>query len=294
MGASNTIFAGGSLLAMTVLMGASAHAMEPAQAPSAAPLSAFSLPSFFDGNRVPDLKDAWRAGDIAPAISSTMPAEGAPSAPPPSDDAALAAAKAVMVRAEQAGRDAAAVRLKAEELSRRFVTEGVPASTTESATVGATESATETARGNANGPASSAVADTTTGSVTPATPLPPPSALGVPPPAEPTDASAAPAPATSEPDKSSEPAEQASVAAATPERPVKKQAVTGAGAPARDPRKTAVSVAPLRPSSPSNKTAAGDALPVTAPGMKTTPGPTSKADAIPSSIGAFGWDSQPQ
>ena len=32
MGASNTIFAGGSLLAVTVLMGASAHAMEPAQA----------------------------------------------------------------------------------------------------------------------------------------------------------------------------------------------------------------------------------------------------------------------
>ena len=29
MGASNTTFAGGSLLALTVLMGASAHAMEP-------------------------------------------------------------------------------------------------------------------------------------------------------------------------------------------------------------------------------------------------------------------------
>ncbi len=290
MGASNTIFAGGSLLAVTVLMGASAHAMEPAQAPSAAPSSAFSLPSFFDGNRVPDLKDAWRAGDIAPAISSTVPAEGAPSAPPPSDDAALAAAKAVMVRAEQAGRDAADVRRKAEELSRRFGTDNAPAVTTESATVGATETAPE----NVTGAASAAVADTTTGSVTPATPLPPPSALGVPPPAEPADASAATAPATSEPDKSSEPAEPASVAAATPELPAKKQPVTGTGAPARDPRKTAVSVAPLRPSNPLNKTAAGDALPVTAPGMKTTPGPTSKADAIPSSIGAFGWDSQPQ
>lgn len=290
MGASNTIFAGGSLLAVTVLMGASAHAMEPAQAPSAAPSSAFSLPSFFDGNRVPDLKDAWSAGDIAPAISSTMPAESAPSAPPPSDDAALAAAKAAMVRAEQAGRDAADVRRKAEELSRRFGADNAPTATTESATVGATETAAE----NVSGPASAAVADTTTGSITPATPLPPPSALGVPPPAEPADAIAATAPATSEQDKSSEPAEPASVAAATPELPAKKQPVTGAGAPARDPRKTAVSVAPLRPSNPLNKTAAGDALPVTAPGMKTTPGPTSKADAIPASIGAFGWDSQPQ
>src|SRR5436190_2803513 len=180
MGASNTIFAGGSLLAVTVLMGASAHAMEPAQAPSAAPSSAFSLPSFFDGNRVPDLKDAWSAGDIAPAISSTMPAESAPSAPPPSDDAALAAAKAAMVRAEQAGRDAADVRRKAEELSRRFGADNAPTATT--------ESATETAPENVGGPASAAVADTTTGSVTTATPLPPPSALGVPPPAEPADA----------------------------------------------------------------------------------------------------------
>jgi hypothetical protein len=288
MGASNTIFAGGSLLAVTVLIGASAHAMEPARVPSAAPSSALSLPSFFDGNRVPDLKDAWRAGDIAPAISSTVPAESAPSAPPPSDDAALAAAKAAMVRAEQAGRDAAAVRQKAEELSRRFGTDSAPASTTESATAGATE----TAPGNASGPASAAVADTTTGSVPPATPLPPPSALGVPPPAEPADESAATAPATSEPDKASEPAEPASTAAATPELPAKKQA--GAGAPAPDRRKTAAPVAPVRPSNPSNKVAAGDALPVSVPGVKSTPGPTSKADATPSSIGAFGWDSQPQ
>jgi hypothetical protein len=289
MGASNTIFAGGSLLAATVLMGASAHAMEPARVPSVAPSSAFSLPSFFDGNRVPDLKDAWRAGDIAPAISSTVPAESAPSAPPPSDDAALAAAKAAMVRAEQAGRDALAVRRKAEELSRRFGTDSAPASTTESGTVGATE----TAPGNAGGPASAAVADTTTGSVKPATPLPPPSALGVPPPAEPVDESAAAASATSELAKASEPVGPAT-AAATPEPPAKKQSVSGAGAPAQDPRKTAMSVAPVRPSNPSNKTAAGDALPVGAPGMKTTPGPTSKADAIPSSIGTFGWDSQPQ
>ena len=151
MGASNTIFAGGSLLAVTVLMGASAHAMEPAQAPSAAPSSAFSLPSFFDGNRVPDLKDAWSAGDIAPAISSTMPAESAPSAPPPSDDAALVAAKAAMVRAEQAGRDAADVRRKAEELSRRFGADNAPVATTESATVGATETAPENVSGPAGG-----------------------------------------------------------------------------------------------------------------------------------------------
>jgi hypothetical protein len=279
MGASNTIFVGGLLLAVTVLTGASAHAMEAARVPSGTPSSAFSLPSFFDGNRVPDLKEAWRAGgDIAPAISSTVPAGSAPSAPLSSDDAALAAAKAATVRAEEAGRDAAAVRRKAEELSRRFGADIAPASTTESATVGATE----TAPGNASGPASAAVADTTTGSVTPAGPLPPPSALGVPPPAEPVDESAATAPATSEP------AEPASTAAATPELDAKKQAASGAGAPAPAP------VVPARPSNPSNKTATGDALPVSAPGMKTTPGPTSKADAIPSSIRAFGWDSQPQ
>jgi hypothetical protein len=175
------------------------------------------------------------------------------------------------------------VRRKAEELSRRFGADIAPASTTESATVGATE----TAPGNASGPASAAVADTATGSVTPAGPLPPPSALGVPPPAEPVDESAATAPATSEP------AEPAPTAAATPELHAKKQAVSGAGAPAPDRRKMAAPVVPVRPSNPSNKTATGDALPVSAPGMKTTPGPTSKADAIPSSIGAFGWGSQP-
>jgi len=105
MGADKYVF-GSLLLAAAMSAGGAARAMEPATAATAPSSSAFSMPSFFDGNRLPDLKEAWRTRDPAPASTST---ETTPPAPPANDDAALAAAKAAMLRAEEAGREAAEI-----------------------------------------------------------------------------------------------------------------------------------------------------------------------------------------
>ena len=142
MGVSKHVFGGTLLLTAVLFAGGSASAMEQTKAP-AAPASAFSMPSFFDGNRLPDLKDAWRSGAVTPTSASE---DTPPATPPANDDAALAAAKAAMVRAEEAGREAAAVREKAEELSRRFGGDSAPV---------------------ANATAPIAASDTTTGSIEP-------------------------------------------------------------------------------------------------------------------------------
>ncbi len=280
MGASKPVYVGGTLLAVTILIGGPAPAMEAAQAPASTPsssASAWSMPSFFDGARLPDLRDAWRPRDIAPA-NTTPPAAVSTSAPtPPNDDAALAAAKAAMVRAEQAGREAAAVRQKAEELSRRFGSDSAPATATETAPA----------------PATDAAADTATGSIEPRTPLPSASALGAPPPSDPAEATATTTPETSVPDKAAAEAkldEPTMPATTTQNAPVKmRSTVTEDNRTTPDLRQSASPAAP-----PHSKTATSETAPATSPGTKTTPGTSSKADVVPAGIGAFGWDSQPQ
>ena len=258
MGVSKDFFGGALLLTAVMFLDRSASAMEQARAPAAPSSSAFSMPSFFDGSQLPDLKNAWRAGDGVAASPPAAPNASASGTPPANDDAALAAAKAAMLRAEEAGREAAAVREKAEELSRRFGTDSPPAETSD-------------------GPAAAAT-DTVTGSVEPATtPLPAPSALGAPPPADP----------KSEPSEGAAPNPGEPATAAVPALPGKKPGplTDAATAPAS---KTATSSSP-----PRSKTAASDA-PAATPGYRSTPGTAGKADVMPGSIGAFGWDSQPQ
>jgi len=276
MRASNRVYVGGPLLAVSILMGGPAAAMEAAQAQGSTSSSAWSLPSFFDGARVPDLQEAWRSRDSAPVSAAPPAAEGTATAVPSSDDATLAAAKAAMTRAEQAGREAAAVRQKAEELSGRFGNDSAPATTGEVGAAAATDTAPDTA----------------TGSVEPRAPLPPPSALGAPPPADPETTAAAPE--TTAPGKveaEAKPDEPSPSAAAAPNASKPRGTVTQDGRSTPDRHKSASPAAP-----PRSKTAASEPAPVPAStrGSNTTPGPKGKADTVPASMGSFGWDSQPQ
>jgi hypothetical protein len=281
MGASNPVYVGGSLLAVTILMGGPAPATEAGQAPAATPSSssspsAWALPSYFDGARLPDLREAWRPRDSVPA-SAAPAADSTSAATPPNDDAALAGAKAAMVRAEQAGREATAVRQKAEELSRRFGNDSGPAAAAETAPA----------------PAAATAADTATGSIEPRAPLPPASALGARPPGDPAAETAATSPETTGADKAAadpKPDDPVTPAAATQKPPVgMRGTVTEDGRPTPDRSKSASTTAP-----PRSKTATTETAPATTPVSKTTPGPSGKADTMPASIGAFGWDSQPQ
>lgn len=94
--------------------GAAEFGQPSAPAPDITP--AISLPMFLDSARLPDLQAAWRTrfgGDIAVA---------APVAAPSSDPEAgtISEARQTLTRAEQVTIEAAAVRERAEELSRRF------------------------------------------------------------------------------------------------------------------------------------------------------------------------------
>jgi len=254
MGVSRSIFGSASVLVVSILVGGgSASAMEPAKVPGS---SSLSMPSFFDGNRLTDLKDAWRGGSAAPTSPNGETPAGGP--PPPNDDAALAEAKAAMLRAEEAGREAAVVREKAEELSRRFGAEPSPA---------------------ANDGTPTAVSDTTTGSIEPSrADLPPPSALGAPVPADQAEAKEP----VAEPTLNEVGVPEATTSA-VPDLPGKKD-----GARAQDAKaKTAVVPA----SQTKSKAVVGESL---ASGARTTPGPSNKADVMPANMGAFGWNSQPQ
>lgn len=111
----------GMLMATSLASGASALEFNQSRTPATSDTPAFTMPAFLDGSRLPDLQDAWRArfGEAGepparePASDVSAPALGA-------GDTALDTARKAMTRAEQAGREAAAVRARAEELSRRF------------------------------------------------------------------------------------------------------------------------------------------------------------------------------
>ncbi|MCZ7594887.1 MAG: hypothetical protein M5U16_08190 [Hyphomicrobium sp.] len=111
------------MLAATGLV-SSAGAMELSQPSAPAPAEApgFTLPAFLDGARLPDLQEAWRAHFGFAGEPTASPSVEPVAAP--ADDPNLQAARATLSRAEQLDREAAAVRERAEELSRRFGAEG--------------------------------------------------------------------------------------------------------------------------------------------------------------------------
>ncbi len=127
MGASESTFVGGSLLAVCLLVSGAAHAMEPAQSrASTSSLPALSLPAFLDDKRVPDLQEAWQAHVRAPQAEPRVE-DGNVAVAPVANDASMSAARAAMQRAGQTSSEAANVRQRAEELSRRFGAGGVAA-----------------------------------------------------------------------------------------------------------------------------------------------------------------------
>ena len=274
MSATKSRIVGFSLLATAVLIGVPAPAMEPSQSGASTPsLPALSLPSFFDDKRLPDLQDAWRLRQSEPATPSPPPNDEASKAPgpAPTDEATLTAARAAMIRAEQAGREAAAVRQKAEELSRRFGNDSAPSA-----------------------PAGSG--ELSTGAIEPSTATPA-NALGAPPPADPGGQTAATAPETSGLGDGSakKPDEGPAPAVSTPNAATKVQdAVIEDDAPAGQRKRAGPPPVPVR----SPKTAVSDAAPGGGGAVplrsKPVPGSTSKADALPANMGAFGWDSQPE
>jgi hypothetical protein len=150
MGVRESAIVGGSTLAMCCLIsGAAAFEPEQTVLPSASP-PAFSLPAFLDSARLPALQEAWRTHD-SPAV--VAPLQGFNAAP----------ADAPVTRSvKPEGREAEAVRQRAEELSRRFSVggdSGKPAATAKAAdaatppTAAGTAPSTSAARGGADMPA---------------------------------------------------------------------------------------------------------------------------------------------
>ena len=116
----------GMLLATSLVSGATAMEINQQRAPATSDAPAFTLPVFLAGERLPDLQQAWRTHF---SDTNEAPAGEAATLEP---DAALIAAQQAMTRAEQASREAAEVRIRAEELSRRFgagATEQAPTET---------------------------------------------------------------------------------------------------------------------------------------------------------------------
>ena len=112
------------LMATSLVAGASTLEINQQRAPSTAGAPAFTLPVFLDVARLPDMQEVWRArfGDAGDTPPCSPPAK-----PRSMPEAVLDAAQRVMTRAEQASREAAAVRERAEELSRRFGAGGAEA-----------------------------------------------------------------------------------------------------------------------------------------------------------------------
>ena len=108
----------GMLMATSLAAGASALEINQQRAPSTAGAPAFTLPAFLDVARLPDMQDAWRArfGNVSDDAAVQPAGEATTSTP----EAVRDAAQWAMTRAAQASREAAAVRERAEELSRRF------------------------------------------------------------------------------------------------------------------------------------------------------------------------------
>ena len=107
----------GMLMATSLVAGASAFEINQQRALSTAGAPAFTYPSF--RYVAPGMQDAWRRarlGKVSDDAGVQPAGESATSTP----EAVLDAAQRAMTRAEQASREAAAVRERAEELSRRF------------------------------------------------------------------------------------------------------------------------------------------------------------------------------
>jgi hypothetical protein len=107
------------LVATSLVAGASTFEINHQPAPSSDGAPAFTYPSFRYVAHPPDMQDAWRRARLS-NVSDDAAVPPAGEARTSTPEAVLDAAHRAMPRAEQASREAAAVRERAEELSRRF------------------------------------------------------------------------------------------------------------------------------------------------------------------------------
>jgi hypothetical protein len=105
------------LMATSLISGASALKINQQRALSTAGAPAVTYPSF--RYVAPDMQDAWRRVHFG-KVSDDAAVPPAGEVTTLTQEAVLDAAQQAMTRAEQASREAAAVRARAEELSRRF------------------------------------------------------------------------------------------------------------------------------------------------------------------------------
>ncbi|HET9534863.1 MAG TPA: hypothetical protein VFP43_05915 [Mesorhizobium sp.] len=109
----------GMLMATSLVSGASALKINQQRAPSTDGAPAFTFPSFRYVAHLPDMQDAWRRARLG-KVSDDGAVQPAGEVTRLTQEAVLDAAQRATTRAEQATREAAAVRERAEELSRRF------------------------------------------------------------------------------------------------------------------------------------------------------------------------------
>ena len=109
----------GMLMATSLVSGASALKINHQSAPSTNGTPAFTYPSFRYVTHLPYMQDAWRRARVS-NVSDDAAVQPGGEAATSTPEAVLDAAQQAMTRAEQASREAAAVRERAEELSRRF------------------------------------------------------------------------------------------------------------------------------------------------------------------------------
>jgi hypothetical protein len=105
----------GMLMATSLVAGASAFEIDQQRALSTAVAPVFTYPSF--RYVAPDMQDAWQRARFG-KVSDDAAVGGEATTSTPEVD--LDAAQRAMTRAEQASREAAVVRVRAEELSGRF------------------------------------------------------------------------------------------------------------------------------------------------------------------------------
>ena len=109
----------GMLVATSLVSGATAMEINQQRAASTGNGSAFAMPAFLDGARLPDLQDAWRARFSGQSDAAVVQPAGE-IAPSGSDVAQQVGAQQPVTQAGQTRSEASAVRTRAEELSSRF------------------------------------------------------------------------------------------------------------------------------------------------------------------------------
>ena len=107
------------LMATSLVSGATALKIGHQPAPSTDGAPAFTYPSFRYVAHVSDMQDAWRRARLS-NVSDDVAVQPASEVATLTQQAVLDGAQRAMTRAQQANREAAAVRGRAEELSRRF------------------------------------------------------------------------------------------------------------------------------------------------------------------------------